>query len=64
MKKQYIRPAHVQVMITNERFIAESLNVNNVAQDGVSGDVKEFVITSGDWDDDDGRTWGKSILSR
>lgn len=51
MRKQYIRPAHEQMLATIESFVATSIQITNNAQNGVSGDVKE----SNGWDD----TWGE-----
>ena len=48
MKKQYIRPAHEQMMATIETIIATSIQVCNDAQNDISGDVKE----SDDWNEE------------
>ena len=42
MKKQYIQPALVQIVLAARTFVAASLQVSNEAQNGVSGDVKEY----------------------
>jgi hypothetical protein len=49
MKKQYIQPAHEQMMATIETFIAASIQVINDSQDNISGDVKEY----NGWDDEE-----------
>jgi hypothetical protein len=47
----------VQIILTTKRLVATSIIVDNKAQDGISGDVKEFMDTDdviGDvnlWDD-------------
>ena len=57
MKKQYKQPAYVQIILTTKRLVATSIIVDDEAQDGISGDVKEFMDTDdviGDvnlWDD-------------
>lgn len=58
MKRKYIQPALVQVMLmTKKTFVINtSLQVDNNAQNDVSGDVKELVgdsfeWSSFDWDD-------------
>lgn len=45
MKKQYKQPAFVQITLTAKRLVATSITVNNEAQDGILGDVKEFMDT-------------------
>ena len=42
MKRQYIQPALVQIILEAKKFVATSLQVSNEAQNGVSGDVKEY----------------------
>lgn len=57
MKKQYKQPAFTQIILTTKRLVATSIIVDDEAQDGISGDVKEFMDTDdviGDvnlWDD-------------
>ena len=45
MKKQYKQPAFMQIILTDKRLIATSIIVDDEAQDGISGDVKEFMDT-------------------
>ena len=45
MKKQYKQPAFLQITLTAKRLVATSIIVDNEAQDGISGDVKEYTNT-------------------
>lgn len=45
MKKQYKQPAFLQITLTAKRLVATSIIVDNEAQDGISGDVKEYMDT-------------------
>ena len=46
MKKQYIRPASMQIVLAARVLVTTSIQINIEApQDDVSGDVKEL----GDW---------------
>jgi len=47
MKKIYMQPQMAVVKIAPTTLIAESLGVNNEAQNNVQGDVKD----EGDWDE-------------
>lgn len=57
MKKQYIQPALVQVILAPKNFVTTSILVTDDPLDNVIGDVKEFNNIndiSGDvnlWDD-------------
>lgn len=35
----------MQIILTDKRLVATSIIVDNEAQDGISGDVKEFIDT-------------------
>ena len=45
MKKQYKQPAFTQIILTTKRLVATSIIVDDEAQDGISGDVKEYMDT-------------------
>jgi hypothetical protein len=47
MKKKYITPALEAVVTEQALPIAASLQINNVAQDNIEGDVKD----AGEWND-------------
>ena len=60
MKKQYIQPALMQVtLMTKKTFVINtSLQVDNSAQNNVSGDVKELLGDSFEWSSYDwDNTW-------
>ena len=46
MKKIYMQPAIAEMAMDENKPIAESLRINNQAQNGIIGDVK----AGGDWD--------------